>query len=503
MNKYIYIFSTLLVYSLIQGAEKIKSVTLYSSQQPDTQGITIDRENLPASFFTTAYNTMTKGGTSNDTFLVDCPSQLLPVLKLILKHEKLYEELWGPNRLPSMTLAIALKENPILNFAGKISNNIITLLMVCDFIIPESNALDELVCCLTEIIYDIKLTENNYWYIKDTSIRTEQQKYLTLQLLQLPTHLLGYVVKWLFIKYGIRFQGIDPKISDTTILDAYQNHDTEKLYSFKLSNNQLIQARQRIASTAKSYFTIQEEEGNTFSISKTPLTVHDFKDDLLDKPTFLFVTNLNLSNNKLTSVLNIGMFKKLLTLNLCDNKIKSIPAQWIHECTELTAIYLDYNNISLIPDDFLETNICITQISIKNNSVNAIPDSFLRGCVQLETLDLSFNKIKCIPDSFLKSCTQIKDVDLKENNIESLPLSLLKKARYLKTVYLDENPLKDIYQLLNVKEDVFNKIQNIQRLLKEAAEQKSSNLLQNNNNKVASNESDDEDRPRKKQKTCK
>lgn len=501
MNKYIYLFSTLLVYSLIQGAEKVKSVTLYPSKQPATQSITIDRENLPALFLTTTYNTMTQGGTSNDTFPVDCPSQLLPVLKLILKYEKLYEELWGPNRLPSMTLAIALKENPLLNFAGKISNNIITLLMVCDCIIPQSNALDELVCCLTEIIYDTKLTENNYWYIKDTSIRTEQQKYLTLQLLQLPTHLLGYVIKWLFIKYGIRFQCIDPKISDTTILSASQNHDTEKLYSFKLSNNQLIQARQRIASTAKSYFTI-EEKSNTLSISKTPLTVHDFKNDLLDKQTFLFVTNLNLSDNQLTSVLNIGMFKKLSILNLSNNKIKSIPAQWIHECTELTAIYLDDNNISLIPNDFLKTNICITQISIKNNSIEAIPNSFLRGCVQLETLDLSFNKIKCIPDSFLKPCTQIKDIDLKENNIESLPPSLLKKAKYLNTLYLDENPLKDIYQLLNVKEYVFNKIQNIQRLLKEAAEQKSSNLLQNSNNKVASNESDDEDRPRKKQKTC-
>ncbi|XP_078399480.1 osteomodulin-like isoform X1 [Cetorhinus maximus] len=90
--------------------------------------------------------------------------------------------------------------------------------------------------------------------------------------------------------------------------------------------------------------------------------------------TLINVTILDLGNNKLPDGAvkgnYLGKMKSLIQLNLCSNKLKSMPGD--------------------LPDSLM-------QLSVENNSISAIPENYFRKTPNLISLRMTQNKLKQVP----------------------------------------------------------------------------------------------------------
>uniref|UniRef100_A0A667Z180 Lumican n=1 Tax=Myripristis murdjan TaxID=586833 RepID=A0A667Z180_9TELE len=144
------------------------------------------------------------------------------------------------------------------------------------------------------------------------------------------------------------------------------------------------------------------------------------------------LTSINLQHNELTSDAIAGAFKgpkKLMSLDVSNNKLKKLPAG---VPSSLEILYADYNDIDSIGAGYLNKLPKLQYLRVSHNKLvdSGIPAGVFNVSSLVE-LDLSFNKLQSIPEIN----EQLEQFYLQANEIS-------KDAPRLRYLRLDGNEIK-------------------------------------------------------------
>ncbi|XP_034528880.1 lumican [Notolabrus celidotus] len=154
------------------------------------------------------------------------------------------------------------------------------------------------------------------------------------------------------------------------------------------------------------------------------------------------LTSINLQHNQLTSDAIAGAFKgpkKLLSLDVSNNKLKKLPAG---VPSSLEILYADYNEIDSVGAGYLNKLPALKYLRVSNNKLvdSGLPAGVF-NVTSLVELDLSFNKLQSIPEIN----EQLEQLYLQANEINKFDLASFCKFvgpinySHLKHLRLDAN----------------------------------------------------------------
>ena len=149
------------------------------------------------------------------------------------------------------------------------------------------------------------------------------------------------------------------------------------------------------------------------------------------------ITNLNLSNNKLTQLpVEIGQLSQLTMLDVSYNNLTQLPVE-IGQLTQLTTLHLSHNKLSQLPVEIGELTQ-LTSLHLSNNKLTHLPVE-IGNLIQLTTLYLQNNKLTHLPVE-IGQLTQLTTLDLSTNNLTQLPVEIWHLTQ-LTILYLSRNKL--------------------------------------------------------------
>ncbi|RMZ96557.1 phosphatase 1 regulatory subunit 7-like [Brachionus plicatilis] len=190
--------------------------------------------------------------------------------------------------------------------------------------------------------------------------------------------------------------------------DDNSNKRTEFLTSFNSSqiaekDLEIISDRPYLNSARGNYIKKFDRNSNTESVLK----------DLM-KQDCLYMTEIDLSQLNIESIVNVEKFKFLKILDLSCNKIKKIENLNFKSLNELR---LYANQIEIIEN--LEQLIELQSLELQSNRIKKIGNS-LSKLKKLEFLRLDQNNLNAIKSSELTFCSNLIYLNVSCNNLESI-----------------------------------------------------------------------------------
>jgi Leucine-rich repeat (LRR) protein len=117
---------------------------------------------------------------------------------------------------------------------------------------------------------------------------------------------------------------------------------------------------------------------------------------------------------------SITMCKKLMILNLKENKISSLPDD-VGDFSQLTLLDCSFNNFTEFPKQLCKC-ISLYEIRFNNNKIVKLPKE-IGQFTNIWTLDFSNNQLKKIPDEIC-NLKNVKQLNFCNNQLTELPLSI-------------------------------------------------------------------------------
>lgn len=136
--------------------------------------------------------------------------------------------------------------------------------------------------------------------------------------------------------------------------------------------------------------------------------------DLISLEGLSNLTILNLSDNNITSIENIGHIKDLISVDLSINKLELING--LKNNTKLKYVYLQKNNIKDITPIKLNKNI--KYLMAPHNKISEI--NFIETFNDIELLNLKDNPIKVVPNLLNLKNLNITDLCIDWKNVDEL-----------------------------------------------------------------------------------
>ncbi|MCH9632201.1 MAG: hypothetical protein S4CHLAM6_05310 [Chlamydiae bacterium] len=178
---------------------------------------------------------------------------------------------------------------------------------------------------------------------------------------------------------------------------------------------------------------------------------------------FEYLTDLNLSNNKLRALPeNFGKFVNLTLLDVSGNKLQALPASFV-KLKKLEQLVLERNQIEALPEDFGQLS-SLSLLYLSSNKIESLPESFCRlrhlrvllisdNFIQflpvdfgqltiLEELNLRNNMLRALPES-LGQCSKLVSIDVESNKLQALP-DVFGELPDLRNFFVQENPLRSL-----------------------------------------------------------
>lgn len=163
---------------------------------------------------------------------------------------------------------------------------------------------------------------------------------------------------------------------------------------------------------------------------------------------FYELQQIQLDNNKIRSLDPAHFTEKdlneLTVLNLNNNLLQSLPANFGSGLKKLEYLDISYNKISWLPSDTCIFDCPVLEVLIlAHNQLPYIPSN-LGSLRSLKKLFLSFNNLTELPDS-IGDCSNLTILRVVQNNIRVMPASLLKlwkrRGGKLEELLVDRNPI--------------------------------------------------------------
>lgn len=138
---------------------------------------------------------------------------------------------------------------------------------------------------------------------------------------------------------------------------------------------------------------------------------------------FTGIKVLDLKNNKIT-FLNPDLFvalTKLEKINLRENLLETIPANWGDRLSHLKYLFISHNRLRELPQNFGTHWPNLFSLCLSHNLLKEVPISFNSHLQKLEILMLPHNQIETLSEECFTSMVCLKTLDLHSNQLTALP----------------------------------------------------------------------------------
>ncbi|CAM4476823.1 leucine-rich repeat neuronal protein 3 [Caretta caretta] len=195
------------------------------------------------------------------------------------------------------------------------------------------------------------------------------------------------------------------------------------------------------------------------------------------------LTGLDLSQNNLSSVININLRKmpQLLSVYLEENKLTELPEECLSGLNNLQELYINHNLLSTIASGAFIGLDNLLRLHLNSNSLQMINSKWFEAIPNLEILMIGENPIirieemnfkplinLCslvlaginlteIPDNALVGLNNLESISFYDNRFVKVPHVALQKVTNLKFLDLNKNPINrirrgDFSNMLHLKE---------------------------------------------------
>ncbi|XP_070559117.1 leucine-rich repeat serine/threonine-protein kinase 2-like isoform X2 [Ptychodera flava] len=161
---------------------------------------------------------------------------------------------------------------------------------------------------------------------------------------------------------------------------------------------------------------------------------------------------LSLSGNKFVSLPDEPLsLRRLKTLNLSHNYLKSVPDAFLSNLVALDTIILSNNQLGTLPEEVASKLSLLTTVKISHNRLAEntrepffIP-KFLLQLPSLRSVDLSNNQLVGIPSPNQWKTQSLREILVSHNNIKKLNISTgIKQWMFLERFTLSHNKLQEV-----------------------------------------------------------
>ena len=172
--------------------------------------------------------------------------------------------------------------------------------------------------------------------------------------------------------------------------------------------------------------------------------------------SLLSLTSLNLSNNHLQEVSDLGIsasshnthcLSTLENLDISYNKLTNLPAQAFGHLTRLTELSLEGNRLSSVDAASLSGLSSLSLLSLSHNQLSSIPQATLVSCAELHTLRLDNNQLTDI-NGLLTAQNQLRMLNVSANKLQWFDFAFIPKS--VEWIDLHDNQIEELgnyYQL--------------------------------------------------------
>ena len=135
------------------------------------------------------------------------------------------------------------------------------------------------------------------------------------------------------------------------------------------------------------------------------------------------VTNLNFSDNVFQTLPEqfFPFFPELQQLNLSNNKLTSLPLG-IGHCKKFSVLDVSHNSLTELPADLGDIAENLIELDISNNPIKNIPDQVF-SCVNLQLLKANHIELTTLADG-IGNLTKVKQLELAGSALSTLPQTL-------------------------------------------------------------------------------
>ncbi|KAG1670909.1 Leucine-rich repeats and immunoglobulin-like domains protein 3 [Nymphon striatum] len=154
--------------------------------------------------------------------------------------------------------------------------------------------------------------------------------------------------------------------------------------------------------------------------------------------------HLKLHNNKLRSIVNIGLCQNLTSLILHHNDIRDLSKLALHNYPALEILDLGSNKISHIPVNTFHNGSMIKNLLLNNNKLEKLDKSFLDNLQELESLKINRNRLNYVSTEFFINLKKLKTLELNKNNLSNIDGLTFKHLAKLKVLKLKRNGLASL-----------------------------------------------------------
>ncbi|VEN50585.1 unnamed protein product [Callosobruchus maculatus] len=154
---------------------------------------------------------------------------------------------------------------------------------------------------------------------------------------------------------------------------------------------------------------------------------------------------LDLSNNKVIHIhFSFEFYENLVSLNLSDNRIKTLGNSNFNSQKNLTNLDVSNNQIENITKDSLKGLKVLTHLDLSNNTLQDIHSMAFRDLHSLTILKLNANKLVHLEEHMFKNNKELRKLYLSDNQFLRIPTAALADALHLHFLTLSRNLLLSI-----------------------------------------------------------
>uniref|UniRef100_A0A3Q2Y9C8 Nyctalopin n=1 Tax=Hippocampus comes TaxID=109280 RepID=A0A3Q2Y9C8_HIPCM len=155
------------------------------------------------------------------------------------------------------------------------------------------------------------------------------------------------------------------------------------------------------------------------------------------------LVELKMAHNEYISYLHTRTFtglKKLVYLNLQENRINVIHDQAFQDLVRLENFYLNDNLLSDLPRLAFKGLSRLKMLNLGGNQLTNVSKTWFGDLVELEILYLDRNQLVYIEEGTFENLTSLITLHLNSNNLSTLPFPVFQPIYFLGRLYLFRNP---------------------------------------------------------------